>query len=208
MSARLQRRGQPDHADAEDALAAGGHARRRPGGRGAAPHRGAVRLPRRAATRSTPRCGCSVDSYSLLQALCYLAGRLVEDYEVRAGAAAPGAGPAPRAQLDLVWSGAGDEHRDRDRPGRPSRCRSAPRRIALTVRDVVERHGGAFWFERERVRHEAVLPLPAAAGRRAARALDARRVRARREPARVLRLRPVPASRAGAASWPTAAWPS
>ena len=34
---------------------------------------------------------------------------------------------------------------------------------ALTVRDVVERHGGEFWFERERVRHEAffrfLLPL-------------------------------------------------
>jgi DNA polymerase III subunit epsilon len=33
----------------------------------------------------------------------------------------------------------------------------------LTVRDVVERHGGAFWFERERVRHQAffrfLLPL-------------------------------------------------
>lgn len=34
---------------------------------------------------------------------------------------------------------------------------------ALTVRDVVQRHGGEFWFERERVRHEAffriLLPL-------------------------------------------------
>jgi DNA polymerase-3 subunit epsilon len=33
----------------------------------------------------------------------------------------------------------------------------------ITVRDVVERHGGAFWFERERVRHQAffrfLLPL-------------------------------------------------
>jgi DNA polymerase-3 subunit epsilon len=33
----------------------------------------------------------------------------------------------------------------------------------LTVRDVVERHSGAFWFERERVRHQAffrfLLPL-------------------------------------------------
>jgi DNA polymerase-3 subunit epsilon len=33
----------------------------------------------------------------------------------------------------------------------------------LTVRDVVERHGGAFWFERERSRHQAffriLLPL-------------------------------------------------
>ena len=39
---------------------------------------------------------------------------------------------------------------------------------ALTVRDVVERHGGEFWFERERVRHQAffrfLLPLADAAG--------------------------------------------
>lgn len=37
----------------------------------------------------------------------------------------------------------------------------------LTVRDVVERHDGAFWFERERVRHEAFFRfvLPQAADR-------------------------------------------
>jgi DNA polymerase III subunit epsilon len=35
--------------------------------------------------------------------------------------------------------------------------------LRLTVRDVVERHGGAFWFERDRARHQAffrfLLPL-------------------------------------------------
>jgi DNA polymerase-3 subunit epsilon len=30
---------------------------------------------------------------------------------------------------------------------------------SLTVRDVVERHGGAFWFERERARHQAFFRL-------------------------------------------------
>jgi DNA polymerase-3 subunit epsilon len=40
----------------------------------------------------------------------------------------------------------------------------------LTVRDVVQRHGGEFWFERDRVRHQAffrfLLPLaPSAAPR-------------------------------------------
>lgn len=36
----------------------------------------------------------------------------------------------------------------------------------LTVRDVVERHGGEFWFERERVRHEAFFRflLPCSSG--------------------------------------------
>ena len=106
-----------------------------------------------------------VDSFSLLQALSSLAGHLAEDYAVglvqlrlsRAGT------DSARAHLDLVWSGSmlstetviGWE--------------TAPMRVAggehtaLTVRDVVERHGGAFWFERERVRHEMffrfLLPL-------------------------------------------------
>ncbi len=50
----------------------------------------------------------------------------------------------------------------------------------ITVRDVVERHGGAFWFERERMRHQAffrfLLPLanPQGAGRGAAATLQPR----------------------------------
>ena len=95
-----------------------------------------------------------VDSYSLLQALAYLAGRLVDEHAVRslqlrlqpAGA---------RAWLDLVWVGVGlstetlmgwqlDAMRSGGADATP-----------LTLRDVVERHGGEFWVERERVRHEA-----------------------------------------------------
>jgi DNA polymerase-3 subunit epsilon len=102
-----------------------------------------------------------VDSYSLIQALTYLAGRLVEEYEVRliqlrlqpAG---------PRAQLDLIWIGQAMStetvmswETDTLRVGNDS--------SPLTVRDVVERHGGGFWFERERVRQAAffrfLLPL-------------------------------------------------
>lgn len=73
-----------------------------------------------------------------------------------------GAGQARRAQLDLVWSG----------PAVSSATvasweidpmASGGASSALTVRDVVQRHGGEFWFERERVRHEAffriLLPL-------------------------------------------------
>jgi DNA polymerase-3 subunit epsilon len=102
-----------------------------------------------------------VDSYSLIQALTYLAGRLVEEYEVRliqlrlqpVG---------PRAQLDLIWIGQAMStetvmswETDTLRVGNDS--------SPLTVRDVVERHGGGFWFERERVRQAAffrfLLPL-------------------------------------------------
>ena len=53
---------------------------------------------------------------------------------------------------------------------------------ALTVRDVVERHDGEFWFERERVRHAAffrfLLPLASSQERRADAALDRSTARA------------------------------
>jgi DNA polymerase-3 subunit epsilon len=102
-----------------------------------------------------------LDSYSLLQALVHLARRLVDDHGVslitlrlaRAGV---------RAQLDLVWSGptmstetVGGWETD------PITADGGM--LALTLRDIVERHDGAFWFERERVRHESffrfLLPL-------------------------------------------------
>lgn len=94
-----------------------------------------------------------VDSYSLLQALAYLAGRLVDEYDVRvlrlrlqpAGA---------RAQLDLVWAGAGLST-ETVMNWQIDAMRSGTEATPLTLRDVVERHGGEFWFERERVRHEA-----------------------------------------------------
>jgi DNA polymerase-3 subunit epsilon len=102
-----------------------------------------------------------LDSYSLIQALAFLAGRLVEDYDVRlielrlqrAG---------QRAQLDLVWIGAGLST-ETVVAWETDPLRVGDESSALTVRDVVERHGGAFWFERERVRHGAffrfLLPL-------------------------------------------------
>ena len=143
------------------------------------------------ATEVDGRLWLKVDSFSLIQALLHLAGRLAEEYGVQRlqlHLAAAG----ERAQLDLVWavqamstetvtawkpSGAG---RRRDGQGGP-----------LTVRDViVERHGGALWFERARARQEAffriLLPRAGAAahpGRSA--------VMRARQPARVLRLRPL-----------------
>jgi len=105
-----------------------------------------------------------VESFSLLQALVYLTGRLADEFEVRfvqmrLGVASSSAG---KAQLDLIWSGQAMStetvmswEMDPMKVGQES--------TRLTVRDVVERHGGAFWFERERVRHQAffrfLLPL-------------------------------------------------
>ena len=122
-----------------------------------------------------------VDSYSLIQALLHLTGRLADGMgvkHVRIRLQPSG----ERAQLDLVWDG-----QAMSPPGRPkgeplsARHEGTPMSAdtvmaweteplqvgkdssSLTVRDVVERHGGAFWFERERARQEAffrfLLPL-------------------------------------------------
>ncbi len=100
-----------------------------------------------------------VESFSLLQAVVYLAGRLKDEFEVkfvqlRLGAAAP----AGKAQLDLVWSGqAMSTETVMSWEMDPMRVGGEATR--LTVRDVVDRHAGAFWFERERVRHQAFFRL-------------------------------------------------
>ena len=102
-----------------------------------------------------------VDSFTLIQALTCLSCRLVDEFDVKfvqlrlqvAGG---------RAQLDLVWSGQAMSTET------VMSWEMDPMRIGdevtpLTVRDVVERHGGEMWFERERVRHQAffrfLLPL-------------------------------------------------
>jgi DNA polymerase-3 subunit epsilon len=102
-----------------------------------------------------------VESFTLLQALTYLAGRLVDEFDVKffqlrlqqVG---------PRAQLDLIWSGQAmstETVMTWEMDPMHFGAQSTP----LTVRDVVERHGGEMWFERERVRHQAffrfLLPL-------------------------------------------------
>lgn len=108
-----------------------------------------------------------LDSFSLLQALACLAERLRDEYGLRLLQLRLAPAAAGRAHLDLVWSG----------PGMSTETvmswESDPMRLGgeaspLTVRDVVQRHGGEFWFERERVRHQAffrfLLPLARAAG--------------------------------------------
>jgi DNA polymerase-3 subunit epsilon len=102
-----------------------------------------------------------VDSFTLIQALGYLAERLVDEFQIKflrirlqtvSG----------RAQLDLIWNGqvmSTETMMSWEMDSMRFGAESTP----LTVRDVVERHGGEMWFERERVRHEAffrfLLPL-------------------------------------------------
>ncbi len=102
-----------------------------------------------------------VDSFSLLQALVYLAGRLVDEFEVRhVDLRLSAAGE--RAHLDLIWSGQ-VMSTETVMSWEMDPMKIGGETTPLTVRDVVERHGGAFWFERERVRHQAffrfLLPL-------------------------------------------------
>ena len=102
-----------------------------------------------------------VESFTLLQVLTYLASRLVDEFDVKffqlrlqqVG---------PRAQLDLIWS---DQVMSTETvmAWEMDPMRIGTQSTPLTVRDVVERHGGEMWFERERVRHQAffrfLLPL-------------------------------------------------
>ncbi|MFO1273148.1 MAG: 3'-5' exonuclease [Rubrivivax sp.] len=113
-----------------------------------------------------PALWLKVDSFSLIQALVYLAGRVVEEYEVRVvqlRLARAGA----RAQLDLLWIGPGVSTETMV-TWETDPIRIGEQESALTVRNVVERHGGGFWFERERVRHASffrfLLPLAESAG--------------------------------------------
>lgn len=89
-----------------------------------------------------------VDSYALLQALASLATRLVDEFAVkrvqlrlrRAG---------ERAHLDLVWAGTAIST-ETVTSWESSPMTVGDRASPLSVRDVVERHGGEFWFQRER----------------------------------------------------------
>ena len=102
-----------------------------------------------------------VDSFSLTQALDYLAIRLVDEFDVkffRLRLQVSGV----RAQLDLIWTGQ-VMSTETVMSWEMDSMRFGAESTPLTVRDVVERHGGEMWFERERVRHEAffrfLLPL-------------------------------------------------
>jgi DNA polymerase III subunit epsilon len=111
-----------------------------------------------------PALWLRVDSFSLLQALSYLASRLVDEFDVRfLQLRLKAAGE--RAQLDLIWSGhAMSNETVMSWEMEPMRfeAESTP----LSVRDVIERHGGEMWFERARVRHQAFFRflLPLASG--------------------------------------------
>ncbi len=121
------------------------------------------------ATEVDAQLWLKVDSYTLIQALLHLSGRLADEYGIRRVqlrlALAPGAA-GDKAQLDLVWA-VQAMSTETVTAWESEPLHSGEDTSPLTVRDVLERHGGTLWFERARVRQEAffrlLLPLAAAA---------------------------------------------
>ncbi len=106
----------------------------------------------------------SVDSFALIKALAFLSGRLVAaadrpDLRLRLARA------EGRANLDLVWSG------EDPRPETLTGWQTDPMEVGgerspLSVRDVVERHGGEVWVSRDPARELSFFRflLPLASG--------------------------------------------
>jgi DNA polymerase-3 subunit epsilon len=89
----------------------------------------------------------SVDSFTFVQALCFLAARLREDYRVRqVRLRAQRAGRF--VELDLGWRGGVVAH-DALVHWESEPLSVGAQESPLTLRDVLERHGGELWMHRE-----------------------------------------------------------
>ncbi len=114
-----------------------------------------------------------VDSFALVEALAYLAGRLRDDYGVRSiGLRAAESGNF--AELDLVWSGA-IVGSDALALWETEPMQIGTQQTPLTLKDVLERHGGEIWVQSHKTSHTAwfrlLLPLGAPAVTTARRSL-------------------------------------
>ena len=113
-----------------------------------------------------------LDSFALLTALASLASRLHDEYDVRAVELRLLASDTQRARLDLVWPGLAMSTETVMAWEMDPMIDAGGGTSSLTVRDVVQRHGGEFWFERERTRQRCffrfLLPLATAAAEAAA----------------------------------------
>ena len=104
-----------------------------------------------------------VDSFSLLQAVTYLASRLFDEFEIRELRFRL-AGSGRLVHLDLIWSGQAMSN-ETVMNWELEPMSFAGENSPLTVRDVIERHDGEMWLEREKVRHRAFfrIALPSVA---------------------------------------------
>jgi DNA polymerase-3 subunit epsilon len=104
-----------------------------------------------------------VDSFSLIQAITFLASRLQDHYEIRElrlRLAADG----KMVFVDLIWSGT-TVSSETLYTWELEPMNVGNETSPLTLRDVVERHGGEIWYQREKAAHRAFfrIVLPAAA---------------------------------------------
>jgi len=104
-----------------------------------------------------------VDSFSLLQAVTYLASRLSDEFEIRELRFRL-VGSGRLVHLDLIWSGQAMSN-ETVMNWELEAMSFAGENSPLTVRDVIERHDGEMWLEREKVRHRAFfrIALPSVA---------------------------------------------
>ena len=95
-----------------------------------------------------------VDGYSLLQALTYLGERLIDEFAVRSLRLRLLPGDGRYVYLDLVWVGHAMST-ETVMGWEMDPMQLGAEHSTLSVRDVVQRHGGAMGFERERASHQA-----------------------------------------------------
>ncbi|MDD2991673.1 MAG: exonuclease domain-containing protein [Zoogloea sp.] len=110
-----------------------------------------------------PEVWVKVDSFSLLQAVGYLVSRLSDEFEVReVRLRLTSAGRL--VHLDLIWSGQAMST-ETVMAWELEPMTFAGESSPLTVRDVIERHDGEIWLQREKTQHRAFfrLLLPSAA---------------------------------------------
>lgn len=107
-----------------------------------------------------------IESFSILQVLTYLAARLKDELDIRfVGLRLQVSEQDPsKVLLDLWWNGLAIST-ETVMSWEMDPMRSGQEVSSLSVRDVVERHSGAFWFERERINQKVMFRflLPAAA---------------------------------------------
>lgn len=91
-----------------------------------------------------------IESFSILQALLYLSARLKDVFGVRSLQLSlrPSSQGQQKAELDLIWSPR-DLTVDQLQGWDQDPMQIGQEVYSLSVHDVVERHTGAFWFERD-----------------------------------------------------------
>lgn len=129
-----------------------------------------------AARRIADRCGIAakvdsddesiwlrIDSFGLLQALSYLAGRLHDEYEgeireVRLALSLSQSRGERLAQLDLIWLG-GSMNNETAMSWEVDSMNASGGATPLSVREVVGRCNGEIWFQRDRASHRAFFRI-------------------------------------------------